>query len=88
MFFANEVRPKVILENPRMDKIEIVSIIANKWKNTSEEDSKKYDQLAAADKIICDYQRNQRMITHMDKTRKSVHEFHERERKKLKELKE
>jgi hypothetical protein len=48
--FVIEVRPSVILANPGVKNIEIVSIIAKQWQNTSNENREKYYQQAADDK--------------------------------------
>ena len=51
IFFTKAVRAKVVAENLGVENTEIVSIMAKKWKNTTEDERVVYNDLAAADKL-------------------------------------
>ena len=51
VFFTKEHRPKVISDNPGISFIEMGNMLGEMWRKLSPEEKKKYEDLAAEDKI-------------------------------------
>merc|ERR1712242_356192 len=63
LLFSSSVRAQSRTENPEMKMTEIAKVIGNKWKALSEEEQKKWTDLAAKQKedykiTIAEYQKN------------------------------
>lgn len=51
VFFTNEMRPKVLAEYPGIKFVDLGKVLGERWRALSSEDKKRYEDMAAEDKI-------------------------------------
>lgn len=51
VFFTNEMRPKVLQEYPGIKFVELGKVLGERWRALTAEEKKKYEDMAAEDKI-------------------------------------
>lgn len=51
VFFTFEMRPKIIEETPDVEFVQMGTILGERWRNLAPEEKKKYEDMAAQDKI-------------------------------------
>jgi structure-specific recognition protein 1 len=49
-FFCEEQRSKIVKDNPGVKPTDVMKLLGNLWKDISEDQKKKYEELAAKDK--------------------------------------
>ena len=51
VFLTNELRPKILAENPGIKFIELGKLLGERWRSLTPDEKKRYENLAAQDKI-------------------------------------
>lgn len=51
VFFTNDMRPKVLQEYPGIKFVELGKVLGERWRSLTPEQKKRYEELAAEDKI-------------------------------------
>lgn len=51
VFFTNEMRPKILMEYPGIKFVDLGKVLGERWRNLSEDAKKRYEDMAAQDKV-------------------------------------